>query len=127
MRMRALPTTGSFEPKLNMFRVYTIFGLGSQGTAKHILAERVAVKNRDDHKARDAGRSWDYDAKERNAISADFTATRMGRGFCRRFPSALSPCWRYPRQPERAVPTEVLQEALRVCAPAPDPAPDQSI
>jgi hypothetical protein len=53
-----------------MFRVYTIFGLGSQGTAEQILAGRVAVKNRDDHKARDAGRSWDYDAKERNAMSA---------------------------------------------------------
>jgi hypothetical protein len=32
----------------------------------------VLLENRDDHKARDAGRSWDYDAKERNAMSARF-------------------------------------------------------
>ena len=30
---------------------------------------------------RDEGRSLDYDAKERNAVSVLFYATRMGRGF----------------------------------------------
>ena len=30
---------------------------------------------------RDEGRSLDYDAKERNAVSARFYATRMGRSF----------------------------------------------
>src|SRR5690349_21240500 len=31
--------------------------------------------------ARDAGRSWDYDAKERNAMSARFYRNPLGRGF----------------------------------------------
>jgi hypothetical protein len=39
------------------------------------------LENRDDHKARDAGRSWDYDAKERNAMSARFYRNPEGRGF----------------------------------------------
>jgi hypothetical protein len=41
----------------------------------------VLLENRDDHKARDAGRSWDYDAKERNAMSARFYRNPGGRGF----------------------------------------------
>jgi len=48
----------------------------SQGIAEQILAER------------DAGRSWDYDAKERNAMSAQFYRNPDGTGLCRR--SALS-------------------------------------
>ena len=57
----------------------------SEGTAAQILAERVAEKIGDDHKARDAGRSWDYDAKERNAMSTRFYRNPVGRrggGLC---------------------------------------------
>ena len=38
------------------------------------------------HKARDAGRSWDYDAKERNAMSTRFYRNPVRRGFGRGLP-----------------------------------------
>jgi hypothetical protein len=78
----------SWKTKKNIRTMGTNWRFSSQGSAEQILAERVAGQNRDDHKARDAGRSWDYDAKERNAMSERFYRNPDGTGLCRR--SALS-------------------------------------